>query len=168
MKNKILCVIISIMILLAIVFGIFYKKTNDLKKQVELQIESMQASYSDRIYSVADIINLIDSKMGESDILDKVASSRDSLNKAITDDNIKLMYKRNIKLTDNLEELYKYVESLDFKDDDNYNNLKDEIKKKTSIIKKEEKKYNKEAKKYNKKLNEFPTSIFKLTKFKTI
>ena len=89
MKNKILCVIISIMILLAIVFGIFYKKTNDLKKQVELQIESMQASYSDRIYSVADIINLIDSKMGESDILDKVASSRDSLNKAITDDNIK-------------------------------------------------------------------------------
>ena len=162
MKNKILCVIISIMILLAIVFGIFYKKTNDLKKQVELQIESMQASYSDRIYSVADIINLIDSKIGESNILDNVASSRDSLNKAITDDNIKLMYKRNIKLTDNLEELYKYVESLDFKDDDNYINLKDEIKKKTSIIKKEE------AKKYNKKLNEFPTSIFKLTKFKTI
>ena len=67
-----------------------------------------------------------------------------------------------------VKEIYKYVESLDFKDDDNYINLKDEIKKKTSIIKKEEKKYNKEAKKYNKKLNEFPTSIFKLTKFKTI
>lgn len=167
-KNKILCVIIFILILIAVLIGIFYSDINNSKNNISLQLEKLQSTYSSRIYKVSDLINYIVKNELDNDIVSNLAKERDSLSMAITDDNIKLMHKRNNKLTNEIEELYKYIDDTDIKDDINYNSLKDDINKITNNINKEEKKYNKVVNKYNKKIKNFPYIIFKLNKINII
>ncbi len=176
-KNKILCVIIFILILIAVLIGIFYSDINNSKNNISLQLEKLQSTYSSRIYKVSDLINYIVKNELDNDIVSNLAKERDSLSMAITDDNIKLMHKRNNKLTNEIEELYKYIDDTDIKDDINYNSLKDDINynslkddinKITNNINKEEKKYNKVVNKYNKKIKKFPYVVFKLSRKKII
>ena len=167
-KNKILCVIIFILILIAVLIGIFYSDINNSKNNISLQLEKLQSTYSSRIYKVSDLINYIVKNELDNDIVSNLAKERDSLSMAITDDNIKLMHKRNNKLTNEIEELYKYIEDTDIKDDSDYLSLKDDINKITNNINKEEKKYNKVVNKYNKKIKNFPYIIFKLNKINII
>ncbi len=168
MKNKILCVIIIILILIAVLIGVFYSDINNSKNKVSLQLEKLQSTYSSRIYKVSDLINYIVKKEIDNDIVSNMAKVRDSLSMAIADDNIKLMHKRNNKLTNEIEELYKYLDDSDIKDDSNYLSLKEDINKITNNINKEEKKYNKVVNKYNKKIKKFPYVVFKLSRKKTI
>lgn len=168
MKKKILFIAIFIILLLAVLIGIFYKDIDSDKKKVELQIEKLQASYSNRIYKVSDLINLVVDNVGDNEQLAKVASSRDSLNKAITADNIKLMHKRNNNFSNDINNLFESLSDNDINNNEKYNELKQSIIKKLEKIESQEKKYNKIAKKYNKKLDEFPMTLFKLKKFKII
>ena len=167
-KNKILCVIIFILIIVSVLVGIFYSDINNSKNKVSLQLEKLQSTYSSRIYKVSDLINYIVKKEIDNDIVSDTAKVRDSLSMAIADDNIKLMHKRNNKLTNKIEELYKYIDDSDIKDDSNYLSLKEDINKITNNINKEEKKYNKVVNKYNKKIKKFPYVVFKLSRKKTI
>lgn len=167
-KNKILCVIIFILILIAVLIGIFYSDINNSKNNVSLQLEKLQSTYSSRIYKVSDLIDYIVKKELDNDNVSNLAKDRDSLSMAITDDNVKLMYKRNNKFTNKIEELYKYIEDTDIKDDSDYLSLKDDINKITNNINKEEKKYNKVVNKYNKKIKKFPYVVFKLSRKKII
>ena len=167
-KNKILCVIIFILIIVSVLVGIFYSDINNSKNKVSLQLEKLQSTYSSRIYKVSDLINHIVKKEIDNDIVSNTAKVRDSLSMAIADDNIKLMHKRNNKLTNEIEELYKYLDDSDIKDDSNYLSLKEDINKITNNINKEEKKYNKVVNKYNKKIKKFPYVVFKLSRKKTI
>ena len=168
MKKKILFIAIFIILLLAVLIGIFYKDIDSDKKKVELQIEKLQASYSNRIYKVSDLINLVVDNVGDNEQLAKVASSRDSINKAITADNIKLMHKRNNNFSNDINNLFESLSDNDINNNEKYNELKQSIIKKLEKIESQEKKYNKIAKKYNKKLDEFPMTLFKLKKFKII